>query len=121
MQKTIFTERLAQAIAGFAASNFLGTAIMLIKVIIVILLIGLLISLGSGLVFLFKDVGTTRRTMQALGVRITLAAALMATTAYGFYSGQLEVGAPWDAHKYTPQQSAQSAEAPISNNVDKEE
>ena len=70
---------------------------MLLKFIIVILLIGLIISLGSGLVFLFKDVGSTRRTLNSLGVRIALATALMATTVYGFYSGQLEVGAPWDA------------------------
>lgn len=73
---------------------------MLIKFIIVILLIGLLISLASGLVFLVKDVGTTRRTLHSLGVRIALAAALMATITFGFYSGQLEVGAPWDARKY---------------------
>lgn len=83
---------------------------MLLKFIIVILLIGLLISLGSGLVFLFKDVGTTRRTLNSLGVRITLATALMVTTVYGFYSGQLEVGAPWDARKYTPQGQVESVE-----------
>ncbi len=78
---------------------------MLLKTIIIILLIGLVISLGSGFVFLFKDVGTTRRTLHSLGVRITLAAALMATTVYGFLSGQLEVGAPWDARKFTNTQS----------------
>ena len=65
---------------------------MLIKVIIVILLIGLIVSLGSGLVFLFKDVGSTRRTLNSLGIRIALAVALMSTTVYGFLSGQLEVG-----------------------------
>ncbi|MBT8140496.1 MAG: DUF2909 domain-containing protein [Gammaproteobacteria bacterium] len=74
---------------------------MLIKAIILILLLGLIISLASGLVFLFKDLGTTRRTMHSLGVRITLAAALMATIVYGFWSGQLGVGAPWDARKYS--------------------
>lgn len=83
---------------------------MLIKSIIVILLIGLLISLGSGLVFLFKDVGTTRRTLHSLGVRITLAIALMATTVYGFMSGQLQVGAPWDGRKFN--ESAQEANNP---------
>jgi len=73
---------------------------MLLKTIIVILLIGLLISLSSALVFLFKDVGSTRRTLHSLGVRITLAAALMMTTIYGFLSGQLKIGAPWDSHKF---------------------
>ena len=52
------------------------------------------------MVFLFKDVGSTRRTLRSLGVRITLAIALMATTVYGFLTGQLEIGAPWDARKY---------------------
>lgn len=73
---------------------------MLLKTIIVILLIGLLISLSSALVFLFKDVGSTRRTLHSLGVRITLAAALMITTIYGFLSGQLKIGAPWDSRKF---------------------
>lgn len=93
---------------------------MLLKTIIVILLIGLLVSLGSGLVFLFKDVGTTKRTMHSLGVRVTLAIALMLTTAYGFFSGQLEVGAPWDAGRYgSPEQMSQYQESQ-SENVDKE-
>ena len=73
---------------------------MLLKFVIVVLLIGLLVSLGSGLIFLFKDIGTTKkRTLHSLGVRITLAALLMATIVYGFFSGQLGVGAPWDERK----------------------
>ncbi|NNC55349.1 MAG: DUF2909 domain-containing protein [Pseudomonadales bacterium] len=84
---------------------------MLIKAIILILLLGLIISLASGLVFLFKDLGTTRRTMHSLGVRITLAVALMATITYGFWSGQLGIGAPWDARKYaSANQGDQQAE-----------
>ena len=79
---------------------------MLLKTIIILLLLGILISLGSGLVFLFKDVGGSRRTLHSLGLRITLAIALMATTVYGFLSGQLQVGAPWDARKYTQATSA---------------
>lgn len=76
---------------------------MLIKTIIVLLLLGLIISLASGLVFLFKDVEVagSRRTLHSLGVRITLAAALMATIVVGFATGQLGVGAPWDARKYS--------------------
>ncbi|MEJ2087400.1 MAG: twin transmembrane helix small protein [Gammaproteobacteria bacterium] len=71
----------------------------MLKIIIVILLIGVIASLGSGLVFLFKDSESpqSRRTLHALGVRITLAAALLATVAYGLYTGQLRLGAnaPW--------------------------
>ena len=94
---------------------------MLLKTIIVVLLIGLLISLGSGLVFLFRDVGTTKRTLHSLGVRVALAIALMLTTAYGFFSGQLEVGAPWDAGRYgSPEQMSQYHESQLQD-VDEEE
>lgn len=70
---------------------------MWIKPVIVILFILLLISLGSGLVFLVKDQGRTRRTLHSLGIRVTLAVTLMAVIGYGFYSGQLRSKAPWDA------------------------
>ncbi len=41
---------------------------------IVILLLALLASLLSGLVFLLRDRGSTRRTVNSLGVRLVLAA-----------------------------------------------
>lgn len=72
---------------------------MYLKVIIVILLIGVVASLMSGLVFLFKDSDKpeSRRTLHALGVRVVLAAALLGTIFYGLYTGQLRLGthAPW--------------------------
>jgi hypothetical protein len=75
----------------------------LLKVIIVLLLIGVVVSLTSGLVFLFKDTEQpdSKRTLYALGVRITLASLLLITIAYGFYSGELRMGinAPWHASK----------------------
>jgi len=75
---------------------------MYLKVIIVILLIGVIASLVSGLVFLFQDSDKpeSRRTLHALGVRVTLAAALVATIFYGLYTGQLRMGtnAPWHGH-----------------------
>jgi DUF2909 family protein len=77
----------------------------LLKVIIVVLLIGVVISLFSGLVFLFKDTdrADSKRTLYALGVRITLAGALLLTIFYGFYTGELRIGtnAPW--HNATQQ------------------
>jgi len=107
---------------------------MLLKTIIIVLLIGLIASLGSGLVFLFKDVGTTRRTLHSLGVRITLAVALMATIIFGFFSGQLKIGAPWDARKFaaplelnaelqSPTSAADAANTSSTplKNIDKEE
>jgi hypothetical protein len=75
----------------------------LLKVIIIILLIAVIVSLFSGLIFLFKDSDRTdsKRTLYALGVRITLAALLLATMFYGFYTGELRLGtnAPWHARE----------------------
>ena len=77
----------------------------MIKLLIIVLLVGVLVSLFSGLTFLFKDSERkdSRRTLYALGVRITLAAALLATIGYGLYSGQLEMGsnAPWAKRQVT--------------------
>ena len=71
----------------------------MLKVIIVILLICVILSLMSGLVFLFKDTGRpdSRRLWYALGVRITFAALLLIAIGYGFYTGELRMGinAPW--------------------------
>ena len=68
-----------------------------LKIVIVLLFIGVVVSLSSGLYFLMKDVGNQRkRTFYALGVRITLAATLLATIVYGFVSGKLASTAPWD-------------------------
>jgi len=71
----------------------------LLKVIIIVLLLGVIASLFSGLVFLFKDSdrSDSKRTLYALGVRISLAAMLLATIFYGFYTGKLRLGtnAPW--------------------------
>jgi hypothetical protein len=70
-----------------------------LKVIIVILLICVVLSLMSGLVFLFKDTGKpeSRRLWYALGIRITFATLLLLATGYGFYTGELRMGlnAPW--------------------------
>lgn len=72
---------------------------MWLKIIIVVLFIGLLISLGSGLAFLVQDKGTTRRTWNSLSVRLVLAVLLMGFLIYGVVSGQLGSKAPWDARK----------------------
>lgn len=87
----------------------------MLKIIIVVLLIGVIISLFSGLVFLFKDAEKTdsRRTLHALGVRITLAAALLITIFYGFYTGQLRLGtnAPWHAAVTETEEAAAEGDA----------
>lgn len=75
---------------------------MWLKVLIVVLFIAVLASLSSGLVFLLKDVGTSesKRTLYALGIRITLAASLLICIGYGIYSGQLNNRAPWGEHRH---------------------
>jgi hypothetical protein len=74
------------------------------------LFIGVLVSLSSGLVFLLKDIESpSKRTVYALGVRISLATLLMATIFYGLYTGQLGSNAPWDI-KLTKEQVQQKME-----------
>lgn len=81
---------------------------MWLKVVIVILFIGLLISLFTSLSFLFKDrtrQQASHRTWNALTVRLVLAGALLAVLFYGVFTGQLGSNAPWDARyekKLTP-------------------
>ncbi len=71
----------------------------MLKLLIVILLIGVVLSLFSGLLFLYKDSSRrdSKRTLYALGIRLCLATALLAAIFYGFYTGQLRLGdnAPW--------------------------
>jgi uncharacterized membrane protein len=71
---------------------------MLLKILIVILFVAVIISLTGGLIFLLKDMNVpeSKRTLYALGIRLTLAIALMATIAYGIQTGQLKNKAPWD-------------------------
>ena len=71
----------------------------MLKVVIIVLLACVVISLFSGLVFLFKDTEApdSKRTLYALGIRITFATALLLAVGYGFYTGELRLGtnAPW--------------------------
>ncbi|MEM6707523.1 MAG: DUF2909 domain-containing protein [Pseudomonadota bacterium] len=88
----------------------------MLKPLIVFLLIGILISLFSGLLFLFQDVDekNSKRTLYALGLRVTLAGALMVTLVYGVYSGQLRFGtrAPWQHQQAVEAPGAQDTNAP---------
>jgi len=72
---------------------------VILKIAIFVLFLAVLASLSSGLVFLFKDQETpdSKRTLYALGIRIALAAALMACVFYGLQTGELGLSAPWHA------------------------
>lgn len=71
----------------------------MLKIVIILLLLGLIASLGSGFYYLMVDQGdkTKRRTLHSLGVRLMLAAALIAVVVYGVSTGQLGHRTPWDA------------------------
>lgn len=70
---------------------------MWLKIIIIVLFIAVLLSLSSALMFLLKDMGSpSKRTLYALGIRVSLAALLLASIFYGLYTGQLQSSAPWD-------------------------
>lgn len=72
---------------------------MLLKIAIVVLFVAVVVSLSSGLYFLMKDVGNRRkRTLYALGIRVSLAALLVGTITYGFVTGKLTSTAPWDRY-----------------------
>ena len=84
------------------------------KVLIVVLLMGVIVSLFSGLVFLFKDTERTdaKRTWYALGVRITLATALLATIFHGLYTGELQLGKNVRWHNLEGRSSAADVNTP---------
>ena len=69
----------------------------MLKLVIVVLLIAVFASLTTGFYFLVKDQGDSKKRLYyALGIRISLAALLMATVIYGIGTGQLGSQAPWD-------------------------
>lgn len=49
---------------------------MLSKILVIVIFLGILISMGSALVFLIKDKGQSNRTLRALTVRIVVSVAL---------------------------------------------
>ena len=69
----------------------------MLKTIIIILLVLVLISLASSLVFLFVDRGNPekKRILYGLGFRVTLGAIIIILIFYCVYSGQLGNQAPW--------------------------
>ena len=60
---------------------------MFTKVLIILVMLIILISLGSGIVFLVKDEGKTKRTVKALTWRIALSIGLFIFLILGFSFG----------------------------------
>lgn len=76
----------------------------MLKAAIVLLMLALVASLGSGFYFLMVDQGNKerRRTFHSLGVRLIIAVTLMVLIAYGVASGQLGRMNTWDAGPNSP-------------------
>ena len=61
-------------------------------------MLALVVSLGSGFYYLMMDQGdkNKKRTFHSLGVRLSLAVALLMVITYGIATGQLGHRNPWD-------------------------
>ncbi len=59
------------------------------KIIIVVLLILVVISLFSGLVFMYRDKGQSKRTVIALTIRVALSLAIFGIVIAGHFLGWL--------------------------------
>lgn len=68
---------------------------MWLKLAILVLLLAIIASLFSGLVFLVKDTNNSGRVVNALTVRIALTVAVVLLISYGFWSGQFAWNTPW--------------------------
>ncbi|MCP4000869.1 MAG: twin transmembrane helix small protein [Gammaproteobacteria bacterium] len=63
---------------------------MIIKYLIVALLIAIMISLGSGLYFMFTDKGQTKRMVNSLTVRVALSVLLFVLLFIAWYFGLIQ-------------------------------
>jgi hypothetical protein len=83
----------------------------LLKAAIVVLMVALVVSLGSGFYFLMVDQGdkTRRRLVNSLGARLALAIGLAALIVFGVATGQLGHRNPWDVgpKRAAPEEAAE--------------
>ena len=56
------------------------------NLLIIVVMLGILVSLGSGLYFLVQDRGKTDRVVVSLSIRVALAVLLLVLLALGFIS-----------------------------------
>ena len=55
----------------------------MIDLLIILVMLGIIVSLGMGLYFLVRDSGSTDRTVRSLSVRVALAVLLLVLLALG--------------------------------------
>ncbi|KZZ63448.1 hypothetical protein A3762_00205 [Oleiphilus sp. HI0125] len=63
----------------------------MLKILIGLILLGAVISLFSGLVFLIKDDGKSKRLANSLTVRVGLAVLLVIVVAIALWTGELQL------------------------------
>lgn len=70
---------------------------MFLKPLIAVLFLAILVSLFCGLYFLLTDRGHSNRTVNSLFLRVGFSVLLILVLLYGFYTGELGMGAhaPW--------------------------
>ena len=70
----------------------------MLKITILVLVMALLVSLGSGFYYLMSDQGdkSKRRTLNSLGVRLGIGLTLAAVIVYGIATDRLGNRTPWD-------------------------
>ena len=66
------------------------SAAALFKAVVILLLVIILVSLATGMLFLVKDKGSSERTVKSLTVRIALSVLLFALLIFGFATGLIE-------------------------------
>ena len=67
-----------------------GCVVMIIKYLIVVVLVAIVASLGSGLFFMMKDKGGSKRMVNSLTVRISLSVALFVLLFVAWYLGLIQ-------------------------------
>ena len=60
------------------------------RIIIVLALAGILLSLGSALVYLIRDKGKTNRTVNALTIRVGISVALFLFILFSYWMGWIQ-------------------------------
>ncbi len=63
---------------------------MYFKIIILVTLALILLSLGSGVAFLYKDSGSSKRLVTSLTIRVILSITLFALIIFGYLTGQIQ-------------------------------
>ncbi|MCB1705662.1 MAG: DUF2909 domain-containing protein [Halioglobus sp.] len=86
----------------------------MLKAAIIVLMLALVASLGSGFYYLMRDQGDSekRGTLHSLGVRLAIAVALMALIAYGVATGQIGHENPWDVGPAAQATQESTSESP---------